>query len=308
MPKENKVKSYLLKDGVLGDDDITAQGQRFRILPFTELGKVARILEEKEEMIEKCLRKGVSSYEAHDRFDYLSISLIDTGDLLEKPSQLCAYFSHDELVVVTDGCKILDSIIYDLYAEKNHCDNLIHILYLLLERLTEFDYQVLEDLEEELSELEESLFTEQKKDYIREIIIFRKRLMTLKRYYERLLYVCDEVEENGNGLVGKHTLHGFHSMYSRISRLGNGVHDLQEYATQVREAYQAQVDISLNQIMKIFTVITSIFLPLTLIAGWYGMNLAMPEFGWAYAYPCVIGLCIAVVVLFVLYFKKKNWF
>ena len=81
--------------------------------------------------------------------------------------------------------------------------------------------------------------------------------------------------------------------------------NLREYVTQVREAYQAQIDINLNKIMKFFTVVTSIFLPLTLIVGWYGMNLKIPEFNWAYGYPCVIALCLVVSAAILVWFKKK---
>lgn len=60
--------------------------------------------------------------------------------------------------------------------------------------------------------------------------------------------------------------------------------------------------------MKVFTVITAVFLPLTLIVGWYGMNLMMPEFEWAGSYPMVILLSIAVIVFCIAYFKKHKWF
>lgn len=59
---------------------------------------------------------------------------------------------------------------------------------------------------------------------------------------------------------------------------------------------------------KVFTMVTSIFLPLTLIAGWYGMNLNMPEFGWKYGYLFVAGLCVLVVIVWLIVFKKKKWF
>ena len=59
--------------------------------------------------------------------------------------------------------------------------------------------------------------------------------------------------------------------------------------------------------MKIFTVITAIFLPLTLIVGWYGMNLQMPEFQLPYTYPIVIVVSLLIVILSVFYFKRKNW-
>ena len=60
--------------------------------------------------------------------------------------------------------------------------------------------------------------------------------------------------------------------------------------------------------MKVFTVITAIFLPLTLIAGWYGMNLSMPEYSWAWGYPVVIAVSILIVIAEILYFKRHKWF
>ena len=96
-------------------------------------------------------------------------------------------------------------------------------------------------------------------------------------------------------------------LYRRTERRFQNVLNLREYVTQVRESYEAEVDISLNTTMKIFTVVTTIFLPLTLIAGWYGMNFPnMPEFGWKYAYPAVIIVSILVIILEIIYFKKKK--
>ncbi|MGI5850236.1 MAG: CorA family divalent cation transporter, partial [Christensenellales bacterium] len=148
----------------------------------------------------------------------------------------------------------------------------------------------------------------EKKDCVREIISLRNRLMAFKRYYEQLLNIFDDLQENENEIVQKSSLRYLKIFSGRIERLYHTVLNLRDYVTQVREAYQAEVDISLNKIMKIFTVITAIFLPLTLIAGWYGMNLQMPEFGWPFGYPMVIILSVAVVVFCILYFKKNKWF
>jgi magnesium transporter len=93
-----------------------------------------------------------------------------------------------------------------------------------------------------------------------------------------------------------------------VDRLYRNVNNLRDYVTQVREAYQAQEDINLNSIMKLFTVITAIFLPLTLIVGWYGMNFPMPEYNLSFGYPLVIALSALVVAVCVGYFKKHDWF
>jgi magnesium transporter len=82
---------------------------------------------------------------------------------------------------------------------------------------------------------------------------------------------------------------------------------LRDYTSQVREAYQAKLDYDLNSIIKVFTVVTTIFLPLTLIVGWYGMNFTtMPELTWKYGYVYTIILSIVVVIICIIYFKKKK--
>ena len=72
--------------------------------------------------------------------------------------------------------------------------------------------------------------------------------------------------------------------------------------------YQSQIDIAQNRTMGILTVVTTIFLPLTLLVGWYGMNFVMPEYQWAYSYPVVIAICLVILLGCVLFFKKKRWF
>ena len=77
----------------------------------------------------------------------------------------------------------------------------------------------------------------------------------------------------------------------------------------MREAYQAQIDIEQNNLMRLFTVITTVFQPLTLLAGWYGMNFPnMPEMHWKYSYPVFIGISLLVCLSLLAIFKKKRWF
>ena len=80
----------------------------------------------------------------------------------------------------------------------------------------------------------------------------------------------------------------------------------QKYA--VITGNDTEVDISLNTTMKIFTVVTTIFLPLTLIVGWYGMNLKMPEYGWKYGYLFVGLLSLTCIAGIIIFFKRKKWF
>ena len=93
----------------------------------------------------------------------------------------------------------------------------------------------------------------------------------------------------------------------KVERLSNNCQMLKENLVQVREAYSSSLDYSINTVMKIFSVVTTIFQPLTLIVGWYGMNFTnMPELTWKYGYLGVVVLSITVVVFCLWLFRKKH--
>lgn len=84
---------------------------------------------------------------------------------------------------------------------------------------------------------------------------------------------------------------------------------IKEALHQVRELYQAQQAAQQNRVMGVLTVVTTVFLPLTLLTGWYGMNFAnMPELQWQYGYPAVIAAAAVIVVAEVIYFWRKRFF
>lgn len=93
----------------------------------------------------------------------------------------------------------------------------------------------------------------------------------------------------------------------QVERLHGYVEQIREHLLQIREMYQTQVDIQQNRVITFLTVVTTIFLPLTLITGWYGMNFSnMPELGWKYGYLIIIVLAIEVLLAEICYLKKKK--
>ncbi|MBP5273252.1 MAG: magnesium transporter, partial [Clostridia bacterium] len=120
-----------------------------------------------------------------------------------------------------------------------------------------------------------------------------------KRYYEEMELLSDELADMEPDFVCSDTK--FDRLYDFILRN-------QEYLEQVREAYQAQIDLVQNNTMKTLTVVTMIFLPLQLITGWFGMNLIMPEFEWTYGYPYVICLSLFILLVEILFFRWRKWF
>lgn len=183
-------------------------------------------------------------------------------------------------------------------------------LYRFLDLLIQEDRKFLENMEFNMSALETRILKERvDAAFINEILAMKKELMYMWNYYDQLIDIGEVLRDNDNEMFPPENVRRFATFTERTMRLSENVKHLKEYAVQLRETHDAMLDYNLNNIMKLFTVITTIFLPLTLIVGWYGMNFAnMPELTWKYGYLGVIVFSVVVVGICIIAFKKYKLF
>lgn len=258
-----------------------------------------------EHMIfERIKNSQLERFESFEAVSLISFDWYDIFDQNAEPAQVTIYFSKEHLFFICENEILLHKVTAICKDFPEH----EKVLYYFFTELMKPDMDYLEKLEDEIAEVENNLLINSKTKCARSIVTFRKELIRLKKYYEQLNSIFEYIIENDNDLITPSHLRYFAVLDNRVDRLFSTVLNLRDFVTQVREAYQAQIDIEQNGIMKIFTVITSIFLPLTLIVGWYGMNLQMPEFSWTFGYPMVIIISVVVCVCCIAVFKFKKWF
>ncbi|MDP4121151.1 MAG: CorA family divalent cation transporter [Bacillota bacterium] len=274
----------------------------------TEVNSEDEILEKYEIELSHQTGKASTKFESHHGFDYISLDVPVVPEILEnQKNHIRIFFVRQRILFFYDDYVNI-AFIKELFQNaKDGSKTPEFLLQDFFNLLTIKDNKGLQSIESSITNLEDNLISTETFDCTHDIIVLRKRLLALKQYYEALYEVLASIEENENQLFTPHELKYFSLIADRVDRLIHSVINLRDYVTQVREAYQAQVDISLNKTMKLFTVITAIFLPLTLLAGWYGMNLKMPEYNFAYGYPVVIAVSVAIVVGLMIYFKKHKW-
>lgn len=277
------------------------------VINFEQLKELGNKLYINDKILYECLNGRTSKFESYEGFDYISLKIPNIDSLLKQSQKTRIFFTNNLLVFICDENTVIDEVISKIQSSEIKCINLSKLLYIFFDKLTSEDTYYIENIEQEITKLEEGLITSKEDNYLNKIIILRKKLLKLKRYYERLINIAESIEENDNKLVDKKTIKYFRMFTNRSNRLYQAVNNLRDYVTQVREAYQAQVDINQNTLMKLFTVVTTIFLPLTLIVGWYGMNFNMPEYNSKYGYPIIIVTCITIIVVCIAWFKKNKW-
>ncbi|MGE4485755.1 MAG: CorA family divalent cation transporter [Oscillospiraceae bacterium] len=181
------------------------------------------------------------------------------------------------------------------------------LVFSFLNRLVLSGNNAIETLERLIDAMDKQVLEGKTDGFNERFSALRRKLLHLHSYYEQLYTLGQDLLADENDLFGDVSLRYFKLFTDRVSRIADNVRMLRDTAAQVRESYQAQMDIRLNQVMKLFTVVTTIFLPLTLVTGWYGMNFEhMPELRWAFAYPMVLLLCIAIVIVGLWWCKRKK--
>lgn len=247
----------------------------------------------------------IESYEGFDDYSILAFDWYDITNLEAEPSQIMIYLDREDLFYLCEN-ETSYEVAKKLFATAPTNEKAV---YHFFRNLFKADAKNLERMEDEISDLDDSVIHGDDEEIVREKIVdYRYNLLRLKKYYEQFDVLFEELTEDDNGLISEECLKYFEILENRTGRLLSEVMNLREYVVQIRESYQAQIDIQQNRLMKVFTLVTSIFMPLSFIAGWYGMNLQMPETGWTYGYLGVILLCIVICVTWIVVFVKKGWF
>jgi len=258
-----------------------------------------------KDILEYINRYETETFEGYEEYSIIAFDWYDTSEPDSPVSQIMIFADRDDLLFICE-----DERTYKLSqflmrpAPQNS-----RTLYGFFSRLLGNDMAHLENIESRINSTEEKLMTGADRSCIMDILDFRYELFDLKRYYQQLVSVFECLEENDNELFEESSLRYFSILLNRANRLFERTVSLQDYVSQVREAYQSQIDIEQNKLMRVFTVITAVFLPLTLLVGWYGMNFKyMPELASRYSYPIFTAVCIGIVAVLIIVFKKRKWF
>ena len=254
--------------------------------------------------------RDIHNTKAEVNYDSLtgSFQIPDRDDL--RGNEFCFAFALDEkgIVFIDDSGRAEQMIDSIRRTKRWRQPSLERFLHDFLEQIVERDLSIMEHFEYELNRIEDEVLSSDGPGNLARVNEIRSDIRRLLVHYEQLIDMTQELEENENGFFTEENLRYIHLFMNYLTRRHSTATSLRDYTMQVRDLHNTQLEVRQNKTMTLLTVITTIFMPLTLIAGWYGMNFRyMPELEWRYGYLAVFLVSIAVIVFCLILFKRKKW-
>lgn len=249
----------------------------------------------------------------YDEYIFLVLNSLKYENGIVIPDEFNIFLNKKFIVTVSKKeVKILEELKSELFNYKNNIffsrdKSPAKLLYYIIDKLVLNDYQIISTLENVADSLEIHIMKKPDKQFLNGLLHLRHQVHTLRRCIAPLRYIGDNLLVNENGMITTEQLKYFAQINSKIEKLIFSLESLVQYIAMVREAFETEMANKTNELMKLFTIVSMFFSPLSLITGIYGMNFKMPESRWDYGYLYVIILMLTVSFLLFKYFKKKNW-
>ncbi len=182
-----------------------------------------------------------------------------------------------------------------------------YLLYGLMDAIVDNYFVILESIDEEINLLEEEILSAVKQEELEEIHRIKSQLLTLHRSTLPLRGEINTIIKNESKQLSEGAIFYFRDIYDHVIRILEQIDSYRETMNNLLDVYLSLNSNKMNEVMKILTIIATIFMPLTMIAGIYGMNFEyMPELEWLWGYPAVLLLMAVIAVIMLIFFKRKD--
>ena len=183
-----------------------------------------------------------------------------------------------------------------------------YLAYSLIDAIVDNYFTILENLGEAIEEIEDRLVTNPTSETLQTIHDLKREMIFLRKSVWPLREVINRLERSESALINKSTFVYLRDVYDHTIQVMDAVETFRDMLSGMLDIYLSSVSNRMNEVMKVLTVIATIFIPLTFVAGIYGMNFRyMPELGQTWSYPAVLILMLVVALLMVVYFRRKKW-
>jgi len=205
---------------------------------------------------------------------------------------------------------LFDPVVKRLQAEKGRLreQSTDYLAYIILDTVVDGYFAMQDSLDIFTANIEEKLFERPGPELLSRIQQVKREMIFVKKSLSPLREMLAALERSDSKLLSEKTHIYLRDVYDHAIRVIESVDSYRDLITGMLEIYLSSVSNRLNEIMKVLTVFSTIFIPLTFITGIYGMNFQnMPELKWPWSYPILWGIFITIPLVLLIYFRKRKW-
>ncbi len=182
------------------------------------------------------------------------------------------------------------------------------LVYRLIDIVVDNYFTMIETIDEKLEDMEERITTDTQGDHMAEIQAVKRDMLRLRRSLLPLREAVGGLEKGVDGLVSANNRKYYKDVHDHLTQLSDSLESNREVLGMLMDLYLANMNNRMNNVMKVLTVVSTIFIPLTFIVGVYGMNFEyMPELQWPNGYFIVMAIMALMALVMLLFFRRKNW-
>ncbi len=190
-----------------------------------------------------------------------------------------------------------------------------YLLYRLIDIIVDNYYSVLDAIGQKIETIEEDIYQNSIEQQFKNIQKLKKELIYLRKALYPLRDAMSKLIKDESGFIEPVNIRYYRDVYDHVVHLIDSLDTYKDLTSALMDIYINTLNTRMNEVMKVLTIISTIFIPLTFIVGVYGMNFNtekspwnMPELNSPYGYPIVMGLMVLIVIGMMRYFKYKKWF
>jgi magnesium transporter len=203
--------------------------------------------------------------------------------------------------------KVIDRIKSGVLPSNKHDASFLH--YLLVDAVVDSYYKIIEQLDDDIELLEEELIEKPRQWLLHKIHKLRRAIIFLRKSIVPLREIIRKLDMLEHNYLGEKNRVYIKDLYDHTVHVVESLETMRETLSVYSDIYLSSASNRMNEIMKVLTIISTIFIPLTFIAGVYGMNFHfMPELEWVWGYPLILFVMTITGLSMILYFKRKKWF
>ncbi len=284
-------------DGIHDERVIAEIGERFNIHSLT---------------VEDIVNTGQRpKFEDFDNYLFIVLKMLEYSRAIMKTEQVCMILGANYVITLQEKPGDVFSTVRDRIRGckgRIRREKADYLAYALIDAVVDSYFLIIESIGDMIETVEDQVTLNPVPEIISRIHRFKRALLFMRRTVWPLREEIALLEKSGSELVGESTSIFFRNLYDHTIQVIDTIETYRDIVSSMHDTYLSSVSNRMNEVMKVLTIIATIFIPLTFITGVYGMNFRnMPELYWKYGYWVALGFMLIISTGMLIFFRKKKW-